>query len=114
MDLRINNGVPEWSARGADTWSPFKSGADIVYVIGGNGTSHNIEHDSEFARIISPAQASINIVKHNGVQIPMTNQGHIGTGGEGLSVSDVFSVKKGDLITFDRISYVGFYGVLVY
>ncbi len=24
MDLRINNGVPEWSARGADTWSPFK------------------------------------------------------------------------------------------
>lgn len=23
MSLRINNGKPEWSARGADTWSPF-------------------------------------------------------------------------------------------
>ena len=31
MDLRINNGVPEWSTRGADTWSPFKSINGLYY-----------------------------------------------------------------------------------
>ncbi len=31
MDLRINNGTPEWSARGADTWRPFKSINDLYY-----------------------------------------------------------------------------------
>ena len=34
MDLRINNGVPEWSTRGADTWSPFKSLSTVTDNIG--------------------------------------------------------------------------------
>ena len=30
MDLRVNNGTPEWSERGADTWIPFSSGGFLL------------------------------------------------------------------------------------
>ena len=29
IDIKLINGVPNWSQRGADTWSPFKSGGKI-------------------------------------------------------------------------------------
>ena len=31
FQTRLNNGVPEWSAWGADTWSPFKN-TNIKYI----------------------------------------------------------------------------------
>ena len=43
MKLRINNGVPEWSARGADSWSPFK-GTDSGFVdVSANNSSFDIK-----------------------------------------------------------------------
>lgn len=44
MDLRVNNGTPEWSERGADTWIPFSGGGFLLkgmiyqgYYYGSNG-----------------------------------------------------------------------------
>lgn len=109
MDLRINNGTPEWSERGADTWSPFKSDFELIFGEtnnghGGGSASVTFEYTATenttlniFATAFSYHSKRISCLKNNEEQAYTTPV----TDAKNQTMSRLYTVEvnTGDVIT---------------
>lgn len=89
FDTRLNNGVPEWSARGADTWSPFRSGAKLID-LGVYNSSTNID----VSAYIDDPNAKYSVICGS-TSMPSTTSGSAGVRGtySGFSASCVLNTS---------------------
>ena len=100
---------------GADSVLPFNSDFTILQGCFARNRTINIEHDSTQCKIMHLLEPSWLNIRLNGTRIGSESLGSINAStGFGMSVTDTFEVKNGDVITMSTTTSLNIGYVIVY